>query len=544
MVEKDAMEVDDNAAASNEVGADEVAVASGEMKETSTLAGAENVAKKEDGGSSPPPASTKKKKSPGNNGRKADEKKEGKEAAAPALKTVTIKDLLTDKKYCKKLERVCYFHHEDMAIFDHPASHLARPFRAAMAHEILASSGVYGKYLDPIRPRLATRTDIGQYHSDNYVATLQTADDFLKTWPQDVAQQAARNYVGLGRESTNGSSAQRKSNQKGKRKREEKFQFFSDGKSKIEKYLKRFNLCIPNPEWFAQTPCPLFPGLYDYCRMYASGSLGCAQRINSKLTRIAVNWYGGMHHARSSYASGGCYVNDCVLAILELLKHHHRVLYVDLDRTHGDAVEEAFLTTDRVATLSLHSCPSRGEWPCTGSVEDIGIQAGEGFAVNVPLLSGTDDSTFSSAFKKVLMKAKKVYAPDAVVVQCGGGALAGEKLSDFNVTLSGYGACVKQLRNLGLPLLALGGGGTNLANVSRLWAYLTLVLMGCNADPADAHLEITIPEECKYRDYYGPTHLLNVLPSTQDNSNDEAVMKKTLKSALAAMGKASKAAVS
>lgn len=38
-------------------------------------------------------------------------------------------------------------------------------------------------------------------------------------------------------------------------------------------------------------------------------------------------------------ASGFCYVNDIVLAILELLKYHPRVLYIDIDIHHGDGVE-------------------------------------------------------------------------------------------------------------------------------------------------------------------------------------------------------------
>ena len=37
---------------------------------------------------------------------------------------------------------------------------------------------------------------------------------------------------------------------------------------------------------------------------------------------IAINWAGGLHHAKKSEASGFCYVNDIVLAILELLKYH------------------------------------------------------------------------------------------------------------------------------------------------------------------------------------------------------------------------------
>lgn len=68
------------------------------------------------------------------------------------------------------------------------------------------------------------------------------------------------------------------------------------------------------------TDCPAFDGLYEYCRLYTGGSVDGAIRINSGDTDIAINWSGGMHHAKKSEASGFCYVNDIVLAILELLK--------------------------------------------------------------------------------------------------------------------------------------------------------------------------------------------------------------------------------
>jgi len=45
-----------------------------------------------------------------------------------------------------------------------------------------------------------------------------------------------------------------------------------------------------------------------------------AVKLNKQATDIAVNWSGGLHHAKKSEASGFCYVNDIVLAILELLK--------------------------------------------------------------------------------------------------------------------------------------------------------------------------------------------------------------------------------
>ena len=48
--------------------------------------------------------------------------------------------------------------------------------------------------------------------------------------------------------------------------------------------------------------------------------LDAAARLNQGLNQICVNWSGGLHHAKKAEASGFCYMNDIVLAILELLK--------------------------------------------------------------------------------------------------------------------------------------------------------------------------------------------------------------------------------
>ncbi len=66
--------------------------------------------------------------------------------------------------------------------------------------------------------------------------------------------------------------------------------------------------------------CPLFDGLYDFCASSAGGSIDSAERLNSGDADICINFSGGLHHARKCEASGFCYVNDIVLAILELLR--------------------------------------------------------------------------------------------------------------------------------------------------------------------------------------------------------------------------------
>ena len=121
--------------------------------------------------------------------------------------------------------------------------------------------------------------------------------------------------------------------------------------------------------------CPVFDGMFDFCKQYTSGSIIGAHYLNNGLSDIAVNWSGGLHHAKKHEASGFCYVNDCVLAILELLNYHERVLYIDIDIHHGDGVEEAFFLTDRVLTCSFHKY---GDYfPGTGAINDIGYNTGK-----------------------------------------------------------------------------------------------------------------------------------------------------------------------
>lgn len=143
----------------------------------------------------------------------------------------------------------------------------------------------------------------------------------------------------------------------------------------------------------------------SFAQIYCGASIDCARLINTNQTDIAINWGGGFHHAKKFEASGFCYVNDIVLAGLELLKFHNRILYVDIDVHHGDGVEEAFYLTNRVMTLSYHRY---GDFfPGTGSITDIGEEEGKNYAMNVPLKKGIDDENYLNVFKKVKFFSKK-----------------------------------------------------------------------------------------------------------------------------------------
>ncbi len=48
----------------------------------------------------------------------------------------------------------------------------------------------------------------------------------------------------------------------------------------------------------------MFDGLYDFCRRYAGASVEGAVKLNQELADIAINWSGGLHHAKKAEASG------------------------------------------------------------------------------------------------------------------------------------------------------------------------------------------------------------------------------------------------
>lgn len=167
--------------------------------------------------------------------------------------------------------------------------------------------------------------------------------------------------------------------------------------------------------------------MYDFCARYTGASLQGAQQLNNHQCDIAVNWSGGLHHAKKFEASGFCYVNDIVIAILELLKYHKRVLYIDIDIHHGDGVQEAFYLTDRVMTVSFHKYGNYF-FPGTGDMFEIGAESGRCYSINVPFKEGIDDTNYHLVFKPVIDKVMQSYQPEAIVLQCGADSLAADRL--------------------------------------------------------------------------------------------------------------------
>ncbi|MES1919635.1 Histone deacetylase 1, partial [Bonamia ostreae] len=268
-----------------------------------------------------------------------------------------------------------------------------------------------------------------------------------------------------------------------------------------------------------ESDCPIFDGFFRFNQRSAGASVGAAQHLIAENADVAINWGGGFHHAKKMEASGFCYVNDIVLAILQLLQKHQRVLYVDIDVHHGDGVEEAFYASDRVLTLSFHK--GGNFFPGTGKLEDIGTGMGKNFSLNCPLHEGMDDDTFFAFFKPIFDRSMAVFRPGAVVLQCGADSLTQDRLGCFNLTPKGHGRCVSHVVSQALPTLVVGGGGYTVKNVARCWTYETSVCAG-----------IQINNDIPYNNYYekfAPDFRLHIEEDNSENFNTESYLKDTQK---------------
>lgn len=374
-------------------------------------------------------------------------------------------------------------------------------------------------------PQAATHQQLASYHQEQFVQQLAKgarAGDLEHT---SVPAKRRKTYP---RSQSNGS---------GSSDSESKASDSNDSESSQELHLRpssavsgrsRLRGCKrarPTKNQFGlQDDCPAFEGLDRHISLVAGASITAAELLATGRADIAIAWDGGRHHAKKDSASGFCYINDVVLAILSLrkprkvavtttipripspncnghtvaegeaetirrtiIKRVDRVMYLDLDLHWGDGVEEAFHTSPNVLTLSLHHY-APGFFPCYAASSDpdrfgppgsLKSDPGAGNkTLNIPLGIGTSDASVDRIFESTLQPLVKAWEPEMVVVQCGVDGLAGDPMAVWNLSAAAYVRAIQRVLGWNKPTLLLGGGGYRSENAARCWSLLTAVCLG------------------------------------------------------------------
>jgi acetoin utilization protein AcuC len=222
---------------------------------------------------------------------------------------------------------------------------------------------------------------------------------------------------------------------------------------------------------------PVFRGLWEAAQLVAAGSLMAADLVATGQAARVFHFAGGLHHALRERASGFCYVNDAVLAILRLRERGLRVAYVDIDAHHGDGVQYAFYDDPQVLTISTHE---RGErlFPGTGFVSELGEGDAAGFSVNLPLEAYTDSGVYLPAFEAVVPPLLERFKPDVIVAQLGIDSHRTDPLTHLALDIQGFAQAFARVLPLAPRVIALGGGGYDIRNVARGWTAAWAVLNG------------------------------------------------------------------
>ena len=265
--------------------------------------------------------------------------------------------------------------------------------------------------------------------------------------------------------------------------------------------------------------------MYDSEGLKVGSALQAAKLITNGDCDIAFSYSGGLHHGDRELASGFCVFNDAAVAIQFLLNIDLRVAYVDIDVHHGDGVQNAFYTNDKVLTISLHQ-DGRTLFPGTGFVSEIGVGKGKGFSVNVPLPPRTNDESYLWAFRQIVPQLLAQFKPDILVTQLGVDTHIRDPLANLALTTKGHLALFKLFSDLQLPWLTLGGGGYDIDVVPRSWTLAFGEMAG-----------LSFPDElpADYREQYGGRWLqdreqdFNLPPAQQEISHQVASVVESVK---------------
>ena len=193
------------------------------------------------------------------------------------------------------------------------------------------------------------------------------------------------------------------------------------------------------------------------------------------------------HHAEAGRAMGFCFFNSVAVAAAHARAAHaaERVLILDWDVHHGNGTNDIFHADPSVLFCSIHEWPL---YPGTGPAADVGVGAGEGFTVNLPIPGGSGDAVHASLVEHVVAPLIRTWQPRLVLVSAGFDAHRADPLATLELSEAGFAAMTASLRRacagVGAPLGLVLEGGYAVEALAASMAAVVPVLGATPVPPA------------------------------------------------------------
>ena len=187
------------------------------------------------------------------------------------------------------------------------------------------------------------------------------------------------------------------------------------------------------------------PESYDVALLAAGAAVDAVERVIGLPNTVALALVRPPgHHAERDRAMGFCLFNNVAVAAAHARALGlARVAIMDYDVHHGNGTQHMFEADPAVLYLSTHQFPY---YPGTGAANEIGIGAGRGFTVNVPLEAGALDEDYRIVFAQVVVPVLRQFKPDLLIVSAGFDAHERDPLAGMRLTTPAFAAMTSDLR--------------------------------------------------------------------------------------------------